>query len=519
MFGLAGKRPLKFAGSWYEADPKKLAAQLDNFKVRAKAAVNPAQNPIIPGTVLAIVAPHAGYAFSGATAACSYLVPDAKKINRIILLGPSHYQGFPGAALSADKSFATVFGDIAVDTGAVATLKASGQFHELTDVHRQEHSLEMQLAFIKKEFSQAKIVPILVGRLDDAGEARLIALSIKRILMAGDLVVVSSDFTHFGPRYGYTPFKRDLAENVKKLDMEAFSYLEKNDLDGFFAFYKRTEDTICGVYALSVLLALLPDAARGHLFDYRTSRDSLVEDDQNSVSYLAIAFDGGKDSNGWGTSNQFEVQFLTDDDKKVLVQLARLGLEHVVKTGSEDPPDLKSLGIAISDRLKKPQGVFVTLFRKFDAAEARARAALEKGTSGAREGKELRGCIGYIMPVKPLYQAVLDNAAAAGTRDHRFSPVESNELSNIEIEISVLTKPQPVASAKDIRVGTDGVLLFCRGRQSVFLPHVATEFGWDLDDMLTQLALKAGLPARAWQTADARFEVFQAIEIDEKKLE
>ena len=509
MFSPASKRPLKFAGSWYEADPKKLAAQLDGFDARAKAAVAPMQNQMAGDSILAIVAPHAGYAFSGATAACSYLAPKVAKVKRVILLGPSHYQNFPGAAVSGDKSFATVFGDLAVDSGAVAKLKASGQFHELTDVHRREHSLEMQLAFIKKEFAQAKIVPVLVGRLDDASDARLIAGQIKRILQDGDLIVVSSDFTHFGPRYGYTPFKSALAENVKKLDMEAFSYLEKNDLDGFFSFYQRTGDTICGVYALSVLLALLPQDARGHLFDYRTSADSLVEDDQNSVSYLAIAFDGGKNNHGWGEATEAcEVAPLSQSDKATLVKLARLALERVVKDGSDEPPDVKNLGVAISDRLKKPQGVFVTLFRRLDPAQAKAQAVLDKGTSGARDGKELRGCIGYIMPVKPLYQAVLDNACAASTRDHRFSRVEAGELSDIEIEISVLTPPTPVASARDIKVGTDGVLLFCRGRQSVFLPHVATEFGWDLDEMLNQLTLKAGLPAQAWKSAGCALRNF-----------
>ncbi len=139
-------------------------------------------------------------------------------------------------------------------------------------------TLEMQLAFITKDFGDVKIVPILIGRLDDASEARLVAAQIKGHLQDGDLVVVSSDFTHYGPRYGYAPFMGDLSESVKKLDMEAFSYLQKNDLEGFFAFYKRTDDTICGIYALTVLLAMLPEDARGHLIDYRTSRDSIAEE-------------------------------------------------------------------------------------------------------------------------------------------------------------------------------------------------------------------------------------------------
>jgi MEMO1 family protein len=505
MFRLANKRPLKFAGSWYEADPKRLATQLDQYNSGAQGKVAPFENQLNGQSVLAVVAPHAGYAFSGQTAACSYLAPEGKKIKRVFLLGPSHYVGFPGAAVTSDKSFATVFGDLNVDLAAVAALQKSGEFHELADVHRQEHSLEMQLAFIKRDFGNVKIVPILIGRLDSSVEARQIALHIKRLLRDGDLIAVSSDFTHFGPRYGYTPFKGDFSDNLKKLDMEAFSYLQNNDLDGFFSFYKRTDDTICGVYALSVLLALLPDQARGHLIDYRTSRDSIVEDSENSVSYLSIAFASPQNWSEAASANQSTP--LSEADKRTLVALARATLAKCVMKGDGETPAFKDLDVPVSERLKQEQGVFVTLFKPGQAPGT---------TSGARQGKELRGCIGYIMPVKPLYQAVVDNATAAATRDHRFAPLRPDELDDLEIEISVLTNPYPVSGPSEIRVGTDGVLLFCQGRQSVFLPHVATEFGWDLDETLGQLAVKAGLPKQAWKGSDAHFEVFQAESIDSK---
>jgi AmmeMemoRadiSam system protein A len=179
-------------------------------------------------------------------------------------------------------------------------------------------------------------------------------------------------------------------------------------------------------------------------------------------------------------------------------------------------PDLKAstdgFGVTIDDRLKKPQGVFVTLFKHLPESQSDSHAT----TGHGREGKELRGCIGYIMPVKPLYQAVMDNAMSACSKDFRFEPVSENELDQIEIEVSVLTTPKKVASYNDIRIGIDGVLLYCQGKQSVFLPHVATEFGWDLDETLSQLAAKAGLPRQAWKGPSARFEVFQAISMEEK---
>jgi len=522
MFRPAAKRPLKFAGSWYEADPKKLGGQLDTYDSEARVKLEPFSSALAGQQILAVVAPHAGYSFSGKTAACSYLVPDSKKIKRVFLLGPSHYQAFTGAAVSSDKSFATVFGELPVDGDVVAALKTSPLFHELSEVHRDEHSLEMQLAFIKRDFGNIKIVPILIGRLDDASDARRIASVIKTQLKDGDLIAVSSDFTHYGPRYGYTPFlggaRADLGDSVKKLDLEAFSHIQKNDLDGFFSFYRRTEDTICGVYAIAVMLALLPEDARGHLIDYRTSRDSIVEDDRNSVSYLSIAFGSTR---GWGAAESTKEntnagvgeEDLTAEEKETLLKIARASLESFVKTGQAPQLNRPPLNLKIDERLKRSQGVFVTLFRHLSEAE---RLSQNASGHGARDGKELRGCIGYILPVKPLYQAVVDNAQAACSRDHRFEPVTAAELPDIEIEVSVLTTPREVASYKDIRVGLDGILLFCQGKQSVFLPHVATEFGWTLDETLNQLAAKAGLPRQAWKGPNARFEVFQAISIEEK---
>jgi AmmeMemoRadiSam system protein A len=255
---------------------------------------------------------------------------------------------------------------------------------------------------------------------------------------------------------------------------------------------------------------MLPEDATGHLIDYRTSRDSIVEDNENSVSYLSIVFASDKNWSAQALSKDKQ-EDLSEADKLTLLKLARATLDTFVRGGKT--PDIsqiiRDLNLDLDDRLKKPQGVFVTLFRHLP----------EKGDGtahGARDGKELRGCIGYIMPVKPLCQAVVDNAMSACSKDFRFEPVKADELADIEIEISVLTAPKKVASCNDIRVGVDGVLLYCQGKQSVFLPHVATEFGWDLDETLSQLASKAGLSRLAWKGPTARFEVFQAISIEEK---
>jgi AmmeMemoRadiSam system protein A len=126
-----------------------------------------------------------------------------------------------------------------------------------------------------------------------------------------------------------------------------------------------------------------------------------------------------------------------------------------------------------------------------------------------KKGGRLRGCIGDIFPVRPLYVSVIENAVNAAFNDRRFSPLSRTELDSIAIEISALTHPEPVDSADRIRLGTDGVILRKDGRSAVFLPQVAFEQNWDLERTLTQLSLKAGLAADAWKQ-DAGFTVFQA---------
>lgn len=505
MFGFGStkhaRRPLKYAGTWYDADPTCLASQIDRFVESAQAkveALHASQEP-----VLAIVAPHAGYIYSGATAAASYLAAAEAGVKRVFLFGPSHYQGFFGAALTPCKSFATVFGDLAIDIDVVRDLKQDSMYQERADTHLVEHSLELQLAFIRKILGDVKIVPVLFGRSDQPIESRALADKIAGHLTDGDLIAVSSDFTHIGPRYGYTPFPAEMTERLKELDMEAFSYLHQPDLDGFLSFYRRTDDTICGVYALAALLALLPPTAVGNLLDYRTSRDQisidLADNEENSVSYLSIAFTCKQSWSQIAAEKRASiVAQLSEEEKSTLLKLARATLEFYVRTGRV--PELADLALStnlssnLSTKLLCPHGVFVTLYQRSPGSGAEHR---------------LRGCIGYILPVQPLYQAVIANTVAACSRDPRFEAVTSDELEDLEIEVSVLTHPQSIESAEQIRLGVDGIILHIGQRQSVFLPKVATEYGWTIEETMAQLSAKAGMDRSAWKR-NSRLEVFQA---------
>ncbi len=128
----------------------------------------------------------------------------------------------------------------------------------------------------------------------------------------------------------------------------------------------------------------------------------------------------------------------------------------------------------------------------------------------------LRGCIGNIEAHETLADNIAHNAVNAAFDDPRFPKLVPEELGNVEIEVSILTPPCPIAAPEDFIIGKHGIILQCRGRSAVFLPQVAPEQGWDREKTLTNLCYKAGLPLKAWQSDDAKLSVFTTIVISEK---
>ena len=141
------------------------------------------------------------------------------------------------------------------------------------------------------------------------------------------------------------------------------------------------------------------------------------------------------------------------------------------------------------DVLRRPAGAFVSLHDK---------------------GGDLRGCIGSIVPVAPLCQAVVSSAVNAAFRDPRFHPLRKEELANVELEISVMGPIEVVRDTAEIEVGRDGLIITKGGNTGLLLPQVATDFGWDLETFLSHTCTKAGLPADAWRSPDCRIERFSA---------
>ena len=235
---------------------------------------------------------------------------------------------------------------------------------------------------------------------------------------------------------------------------------------------------------------MLPTGAKAHLLCYETS-GALTGDYTNSVSYLSVAFTGVWPQPEPATPGTSEVA-LSKEDEQRLLQLARATLSYYFE--HRRAPTSEDLGVPITPGMKLVRGAFVTL----------------------EEDDELRGCIGEIIAHRPLYQVVKDQALNAGLHDRRFEPVTERELPRLQIEISVLTPSCPVASYHDIEIGKHGMTLEKYGRRAVFLPQVATEQGWDLEETLSNLAIKAGLPPDAWKEG-ASFAVFEAQVFSEER--
>jgi AmmeMemoRadiSam system protein A len=174
---------------------------------------------------------------------------------------------------------------------------------------------------------------------------------------------------------------------------------------------------------------------------------------------------------------------LSQDQRNQLLQLARKTIEAVFE-GRRYEPDAAEF----DETLRKPSGAFVTL----------------------TEHDELRGCIGSITPVAPLYQAVASSAISAAFRDPRFHPLQRDELPQIHIEISVMGPIERVKSEAEIEVGRDGLIVSRGHSAGLLLPQVATEYGWDRRTFLEQTCHKAGLPRNAWQDPNTTIERFSA---------
>jgi len=483
-----GVRPPALAGTWYPGRKAQLVRKVDGL-------LEGAGKPKARGRLCALIAPHAGYAYSGRVAGHSFGQIGGRKFGRVIVLAPSHHARFRGFSIMDVDAYETPLGQVPLDRDVCDAL-ARSKLHVRADrYHSSEHSIEIELPFLQRTLGKFQLVPILVGGLG-AGDADEIAKAIEPYMSPETLVLVSSDFTHYGRRFAYAPFTTNVEDNLRKLDMGAVDLILRKDAAGYARYLTETRATICGRNPIAILLRLLPDDAKGELLKYDTS-GRITGDWTNSVSYVSIAFTAPA---GRGNPTMNETQgVLNVEEKKTLLRLARSAIDAYLRTAR--PPTVD--GSRLPPRLKARAGAFVTL---------------------KKDGR-LRGCIGRIgYPeiadrLPPLYETISLMAIQSATGDYRFPPVRKREMKGIHIEISVLSIAKEVGGPADFEVGELGIIIRKGRRSAVFLPQVAPEQGWTRDQTLRQLCRKAGLPEDEWTKPGMEFFVFTAQVFDESLLE
>jgi len=467
------------AGLFYPADATVLAKTIDGLLEAAPAH----HIPRLKG----LVCPHAGYPYSGPTAAIAYKLLAGRDIQTVLILGPSHYALFQGASVSDTDAYQTPLGIVPISAKAAQLAKTSPFVlepqcpvqrpqwwalsskpappagHDTPDTW--EHSVEVQVPFLQKTLSNFTILPVVFGNVDPEQAARVLA----GVLDAKTIVVASSDLSH------YYPYPA-----AKQLDSRCVQAICDMNIDAM-----QTQEA-CGKVPILTLMHLA--RAKGwkpQLLDYRNSGDT-AGDKTAVVGYAAIAF------------YEPAPQNVDAKDRKFLLDLARRTLASVAANPASSGPAVNPGDL--SPILSETKGCFVTL----------------------TENGVLRGCIGHILPQEALGQAVVDNARSAATRDPRFQPVRPDEVNKIKIEISVLTVPQPLtfSSPADLldklEPGEDGVVLRIGPATATFLPQVWEQLP-DKVQFLNNLSEKAGCAPNDWRGANVSVSIYHVEAFDESQ--
>jgi MEMO1 family protein len=272
------------AGTWYPADPRELRDVVER-------ALGGERHPDADAS--AYIVPHAGYRYSGTTAGAAYAMIPEGRWRRALVLAPSHYTSFRGGAVFPGRAFETPLGLVSIDEERAEQLTALPLFEAAAAPYTREHSLEIQLPFLQVVDPRLPIVPLLIGVADDVQTLDGIARALAEIVDDETLVVVSSDFTHYGEHFDYEPFPAEDAESVaaalRRLDFGAIDPICRGDAEGFERYVRATGITICGRGPIAAFLRFADGAYSGRVERYATSLD-VTGDCEHSVSYAAISF-------------------------------------------------------------------------------------------------------------------------------------------------------------------------------------------------------------------------------------
>jgi AmmeMemoRadiSam system protein B/AmmeMemoRadiSam system protein A len=442
-------RPLKHiketavAGAFYPADEQALADMVKDFLESAETAT-------VDGKLIALIAPHAGYQFSGQVAAHAYRHLKERNIDTVIIIGPSHDAVVNGAAVYTSGIMKTPLGGIRINEQIARSL-VDEKAHVTANpaAFKNEYSIEVQLPFLQAALKDFTIVPILIGQPSrDCFDSLTRGLTAVLGKNQNVILIASTDLSHY---HSY--------EKAKKLDSRVADAVTRMSLEDLERKLHTGECEMCGGYPVlfTMSVARRLGATNGVVYKYSNSGD-IMSDKSRVVGYAAMGL--------------YQTQ-LTAEERKELLALAKRSIESQVKFGRTREYRLRNARLAANG------ATFVTISRNND----------------------LRGCIGNIDPVMPLYESVIKNAVSACSRDSHFKPMKRAELKDMQVEVSVLSPLEPLKNIRDIKIGTHGIYLVKGPNSGILLPQVAADFKWDVPAFLEHVSIEAGLPKDAWNSA------------------
>jgi hypothetical protein len=452
------------AGQFYPMDRAGLSRMLDQM-----LAATPA--PECGSLPLGVIVPHAGYVYSGPTAARAFRALQGSGAKTVIMLGPAHRVPFRGFALYGHGVWNTPLGPVEIDESLARELAQKCPLvHDLPQAHRLEHSLEVQVPFLQKVLTGFRIVPLMLLEASYS-DLQTLARALAEVSRNRNVLILASSDLYHGESYA----------DCRRTDSLTLSHVVRLAPQNLYRDLSTGTAQACGGLPITALMLAMSElgATDVRLLGRTNSNDVTGEKGGYCVGYAAFGFYPARTRQETATGG---VSGLLDEtEQRELLVLARATIESHLRNGST--PALK----ARTGRLAEPRGAFVTL----------------------HEQGQLRGCIGYIEGIKPLHETIRDMAIAASTEDPRFPPVTEPELKRIDIEITVLTPLERCTDPRhEVIAGAHGIVVKRGSRQGVFLPQVATEAGWDTETLLSQCcAGKAGLPADAWK--DKTTEVYR----------
>jgi AmmeMemoRadiSam system protein B len=279
-----------YGGIWYPPQQRRLNALLDELFETSCRRTGP---HVLPGALAALV-PHAAPRYSGTVAAAAYRHVQLAKPERVFILGFSHAGGQRGVAIPNVARYRTALGEIAVDASSGRALYAAAPFRLVDESEACDHSVESQLPFLQRVAPAARVIRLYVGQLEEE-ERTAAAQALARAYHPGDVLLASSDLTHYGPSFGYVPFPVDslIAARLRELDRAVLAAASSLDCGLFFATLRKSGATACGYQPISLLLRTLSLMDGEDIFqqelDYQTSGE-ITGEFCEGVSYAAAGY-------------------------------------------------------------------------------------------------------------------------------------------------------------------------------------------------------------------------------------